>query len=178
MATGFRKSLFGFHCDDVIAYLEKSSKAAKEKEEQLQALANEAKAEQERLKSENARLKTELEDYQERESALQAREAKAEKMSKTVGELYLTATVNARSIMDHAAANMEATRREIRKNLEVLESAKEQIETIREGVNDLARQYNQQADRLCDSLAETAREVARRDQESQKIGDPLKEKHA
>lgn len=174
MAAGFRKSLFGFHCDDVIAYLEKNSKAAKEKEEQLQSLANQAKAEQARLQNENDRLQAELKDYREREKELLKREAQAEKMSQAVGKLYLTATVNARSIMDHAAANVEATRREIRKNLEVLESAKEQIETIREGVNGLAGQYNEQADRLCGSLAETTREVNQRDRESREIFDPLK----
>ena len=35
MSVGFRKSLFGFNCDDVISYIERSQKSFTEKQKEL-----------------------------------------------------------------------------------------------------------------------------------------------
>ena len=61
MSKGFKKSLFGFNCDEVVAYIEKAHKTFKEKElllnEKIDSLSSELKESSEKnlaLTEENA----------------------------------------------------------------------------------------------------------------------------
>ena len=46
MSAGFRKSLFGFNCEDVMEYIEKSQKSFVEREKDLSAQVKKLRQEQ------------------------------------------------------------------------------------------------------------------------------------
>ncbi|MBR4761421.1 MAG: hypothetical protein IK086_02140, partial [Clostridia bacterium] len=70
MSVGFRKSLFGFNCDDVVSYVEKTHKAFTEKEivlnEQIEDLKSENSSIREQIAAitaEKAEIEAKLKEF-------------------------------------------------------------------------------------------------------------------
>ena len=115
MSVGFRKSLFGFNSDDVIAYIEQSHKkfSAKEKElnqkiDELDGTIANVNAQLEDLKVAKANVEAQLKEYTDKHDEI-------ERLSQNIGKLYLVAQANAKSIMQNSAIR-HASRR-LRKGL-------------------------------------------------------------
>lgn len=134
MSTGFKKSLFGFNCDEVVAYIEKAHKTFKEKElllnEKIDSLGSELKESSEKnlvLTEENAKISAELNLFREKY-------AEIERLSENIGKLYLVAQANARTIMDNAVSNKEIVAEEINKNLLLLDDAHNSFGAMKEEI--------------------------------------------
>ena len=105
MSVGFRKSLFGFNCDDVIEYIEQSHKNFSEKENQLNqkidTLDNTIEtinAQLEDVKSAKTAVEAQLKEYTDKYDEI-------ERLSQNIGKLYLVAQANAKSVMQNSAEN-------------------------------------------------------------------------
>ncbi len=149
---GFKKSLFGFNCDEVLAYIEKMHKTAKENElvlnEKIEETSNKlsnATKEITELKFENAELTAKLEE-------ITAKYNEIEKISENIGKLYLVAQTNAKTIMDNAISNKEITDEETKKNLLAIENAHDSFDSLKENIIKSSYDFVADVDSLLESL--------------------------
>ena len=117
MSVGFRKSLFGFNCDDVIEYVQNTHKKFSDKENALndkiacldKTIAT-INAQLEDVKAAKAAVEAQLKEYTDKYDEI-------ERLSQNIGKLYLVAQANAKSIMQNSAENRDIANREVEKNL-------------------------------------------------------------
>ena len=158
MAVGFRKSLFGFNCDDVMAYVEKTHKAFTEKEivlnEQIEDLRSDNNTLKEQLADiakEKAELEAKLKEYTDKYDEI-------ERLSQNIGKLYLVAESNARAIMKEAAESADISRREVEKNMSSIDNAHISLGNMKEDLVATSARLAKDIDQLAKSLSE-AREI-------------------
>lgn len=158
MSMGFRKSLFGFNCDDVVAYIEKTHKAHTEKEIVL-------KEQIENLSGENASIKEQIREMAEEKAELEAKLKEftdkydeIERLSQNIGKLYLVAKSNAQTVMKEARESAEISRKEMLKNIASIDSAQEALSGIKEDIVNTSAGFAKDVDELSKSLKD-ARDI-------------------
>lgn len=159
MSTGFRKSLFGFNCDEVVAYIEKAHKTFKEKElllnEKIDSLSSELKESKEKnlaLTEENAKIYAELSVFKEKY-------AEIERLSENIGKLYLVAQTNARTIMDNAMSDKAIAEEEINKNLSLLNNAQDSYNEMKENIIKSTYDFVGGVDGLLQSIEDSVKKI-------------------
>ena len=117
MSAGFRKSFFGFNCEDVMAYIEKSQKSFTEREkdlsEQVEKLSSELELSNDnyrKLNEEKETISKKLEEFNEKYEEIG-------RLSENIGKLYLVAQANARAIMANSEKNAGLAAAQVQKNL-------------------------------------------------------------
>lgn len=157
MSVGFRKSLFGFNCDDVIEYIESSHKKFSEKETELNhkiealdsAIAN-INSQLNDVKAAKADVEAQLKEYTDKYDEI-------ERLSQNIGKLYLVAQANAKSIMQNSADNKDIVNREVEKNLYSIDEAHESLAELKTEIMQTSADFVAKVDTLVSSL-NTARE--------------------
>lgn len=157
MSVGFRKSLFGFNCDDVIDYIQESHKKFSAKETELnqkidsldQTIAT-VNAQLEDIKASKAAVEAQLKEYTDKYDEI-------ERLSQNIGKLYLVAQTNARSIMQNSAENRDIANHEVEKNLRSIDNAHEQLAALKAEIMQTSNNFVTKVDALVTSLS-TARE--------------------
>lgn len=156
MSVGFRKSLFGFNCDDVISYIEESHKKFSAKENELnQKIDNldntiaSVNAQLEDVKTAKAAVEAQLKEYTDKYDEI-------ERLSQNIGKLYLVAQANAKSVMQNSAENRDIANREVEKNLHSIDNAHEQLATLKSEIMQTSNDFVTKVDALVTSLS-TAR---------------------
>ncbi len=159
MGIGFRKSLFGFNCEDVINYIEKTHHAFVDKEsalnckvEELNNELNLSKEECEKLNAEKERVSAELNEFNEKYDEIR-------RLSDNIGKLYLVAQANARAIMDNATRSSELAADEVERNVGSIDSAHESLDSLKEKILKTSDEFAGKVDELMNSLAETKRQI-------------------
>lgn len=160
MAVGFRKSLFGFNCSDVIEYIERSQTtfAEKEKElsEQVDALSRDLD-----LSNENYRkLNTEKEMIAKKLADFSEKYEEIERLSENIGKLYLVAQANAQAIMANSEKNARLANREVEKNLSVINDAHESLGGLKKSIIETSNEFLNEIDGLISSLNETREAIS------------------
>ncbi len=155
MSIGFKKSLFGFNCDDVISYIKRLHNDFKGKEnafqeqiDNLEAKINALGQNQLKLEAEKAELNAKLSEYDEKT-------AEMERLSENIGKLYLVAQTNSKNIMDNAVENSKATEAQILSNISTIEEAHYALEEIRQNINKTAESFTNELNTLMSSLEAT-----------------------
>ena len=152
MATGFRKSLFGFNCDDVLSYIEKTNKAHTEKEivlkEQIEDLSNENSS----FKEQISELLTEKADLEGKLKEFTDKYDEIERLSQNIGKLYLVAKSNAQTVMKEAEASAELAHKEVLKNIASIQNAQEALGSIKEDIVNTSAGFAKDIDLLTKSL--------------------------
>ena len=163
MAIGFRKSLFGFNCDDVVSYVEKTHKAYTEKETVL-------KEQLEDLRGENASLKEQLADITKEKAEVESRLKEytdkydeIERLSQNIGKLYLVAKSNAEAIMKEADTCAEISRKEVHKNISSINNAQESLNGVKNDIVTTSAKFASDIDALSKSLSETREQINNRE---------------
>lgn len=157
MSVGFRKSLFGFNCDDVIEYIEQSHKKFSQKENALNqkidsldnTIAN-INAQLEDVKTAKTAVEAQLKEYTDKYDEI-------ERLSQNIGKLYLVAQANAKSIMQNSADNKDIANREVAKNLHSIDNAHEALAALKAEIMQTSSEFVNKVDTLVTSLT-TARE--------------------
>lgn len=159
MAIGFRKSLFGFNCDDVINYVKKlhSNFAQKENDlkksiENLSTKIDELAIERENMLKEKTELKQKLAEYN-------AKKAEMERLSENIGKLYLVAQTNAKSIMSNAEENSRLANEEISKNITTIDETHEALRALRQSITETSENFTREVDALMQSLNVTKERI-------------------
>ena len=157
MSVGFRKSPFGFNCDDVVEYIQQSHKKFSEKENKLNEKIDsldktiaDINAQLAAVKEAKAVVEAQLKEYTDKYDEI-------ERLSQNIGKLYLVAQTNAKSIMQNSTENRDITNREVEKNLHSIDNAHEQLAALKADIMQTSNDFVKKVDTLVTSLA-TARE--------------------
>lgn len=157
MSVGFRKSLFGFNCDDVIDYIQESHKNFSEKENELNSkikeldnTINDINAQLTAVKNSKAEVDAKLKEYTDKYDEI-------ERLSQNIGKLYLVAEANAKSIMQNSSDNRDTVNREVEKNLSSIDNAHESLSALKSEIMKTSSEFATKVDMLVSSL-NTARE--------------------
>ena len=160
MSVGFRKSLFGFNCDDVIEYVQGSHKKFSEKEKELNAKIDNldntittVNAQLEDVKNAKAAVEAQLKEYTDKYDEI-------ERLSQNIGKLYLVAQANAKSIMQNSTENRDIANREVEKNLHSIDNAHEQLAALKAEIMQTSNDFISKVDTLVTSLATARKQVS------------------
>ncbi|MBQ8203738.1 MAG: hypothetical protein IJZ75_05600 [Clostridia bacterium] len=155
MSVGFRKSLLGFNCEDVMSYIESSHKAFskkekefKEKIDELDGVIKNVNAELENIKSAKAEVEAELKSYTDKREEI-------ERLSQNIGKLYLVAQSNAQAIMKNSDKSRTLAENEIERNLGSINEAHIALDELKERVLKTSNDFIGQVEELISSLNDT-----------------------
>ncbi len=155
MSIGFRKSLFGFHCDDVMQYIKQSQQnfatMQKTLSDQVEALANDLAL------SNNAcqALTAEKEELTERLAQFHDKYEEIDRLSENIGKLYLVAQANAKAIMENANESAELSRKSVDRNLSAVSQAHSSLDELKKILLATTQDFAGEIDSLIESLDET-----------------------
>ena len=160
MAVGFKKSLFGFNCADVIEYIERSQKgfAEKEKElsEQVDMLSRDLDLSNEnyrKLSNEKELIAKKLADFSEKYEEI-------ERLSENIGKLYLVAQANAQAIMANSEKNADLANKEVEKNLSAINDAHDSLDSLKKTIRQTSDEFLSEIDGLISSLDEARESIS------------------
>lgn len=160
MAIGFRKSLFGYNQDDVIEYIKKLHNNFKDKEQtfkdDISALEEKINAlveNEEKLNAENRKLNMKLDEFN-------AKKAEMDRLSENIGKLYLVANTNAKTIMSNAEESSKLAESEINKNVSAIEETHVALNSLRDSINETAKNFNDEISALIESLENTKGKIS------------------
>ena len=169
MSVGFRKSLFGFNCDDVIEYIEQSHKKFSEKENELNQKID-------TLDTTIANVNTQLDDVKAAKAAVEAqlkeytdKYDEIERLSQNIGKLYLVAQANAKSIMQNSAETRDITNREVEKNLHSIDNAHEALAALKAEIMQTSDDFVNKVDTLVTSLATAREQVSQKNTDNREL---------
>lgn len=169
MSVGFRKSLFGFNCDDVISYIEESHKRFSLKEKELnKKISNldetiaDVNAQLEAVKTAKAEVEEQLKVYTDKYDEI-------ERLSQNIGRLYLVSQANAKSIMQSTTENSEIVGLEVEKNLQSIDNAHEQLAALKAEIMQTSNEFMNKVDALVASLAVAREHLDQNNGENQEL---------
>lgn len=160
MSVGFRKSLFGFNCQDVMDYIEKTHKSFVKKESELNGRVDELLGQLDASKTEHRQLLAEKERLDKRLAEFNEKYDEIERLSENIGKLYLVAQANARAIMESSESNAEITREEVDRNLSTIDEAHVSLKELRADITKTSEDFVGEVDRLISSLTDTREKIA------------------
>ena len=159
MSVGFRKSLFGFNCSDVIEYIEKTHNnfVSKEKKlnEKLDAVNNDlslALEEQKNLIAEKQELSAKLDEFY-------AKYDEIERLSENIGKLYLVAQMNSRTMIDTSAESAKIALDEAEKNIGKIDEAHLSLNQLRAEINEMSDEFSSRINALVSSLCDAKEQI-------------------
>ncbi len=171
MSVGFRKSLFGFNCDDVIGYIEESHKKFSTKEielnEKINSLENTivtVNAQLDDVKAAKVAVEAQLKEYTDKHDEI-------ERLSQNIGKLYLVAQTNAKSIMQNSAENRDIANREVQKNLHLIDNAHEQLAALKAEIMQTSNDFISRVDTLVTSLATAREQVTQKNADNHELAE-------
>lgn len=171
MSVGFRKSLFGFNCDDVIEYIESSHKKFSEKENELKqkidSLDNtiaDINARLESVKSAKSAVEAQLKEYTDKHDEI-------ERLSQNIGKLYLVSQANAKSIMQNSAETRDIANREVEKNLHSIDNAHAALDALKTEIMQTSADFVNRVDTLITSLATAREQVCQKNADNRELAE-------
>lgn len=154
MALGFRKSLFGYNQDDVTDYIQRQAV----KNTQIQTELNtKIKQNEDSIKALTEQLNTANQKNNELTENIEFYRKKYEEvktLSDNIGKLYLVAQTNAKAIMSAAEQAKGVAQDEIDKNLEILNTTSETLNTLKAKVQEMCNSFAGDVDSLSAELLE------------------------
>lgn len=160
MAAGFRKSLFGFNCDDVINYIKKLHANFTEKEKGFKKDIENLNAKIEKVNTEYKDALTKNAELQEKLSEFESKKREMERLSENIGKLYLVAQTNAKSIMNNAEENSRLASEEVAKNITAIDETHEALELLRRSITETSENFAREVDELMRSLSAAKDKIA------------------
>lgn len=159
MAVGFRKSLLGFNCDDVMTYIEKSHKSFNAKETELNnkisALDNTLSV----LNSQLAEITAAKEEVEAQLKQYTDKYDEIERLSQNIGKLYLVAQANSKAIIKDSTDSSELSRKEVERNLSSIDEAHESLDTLKADIMQTSTEFVNRVESLISSLNDTRGQI-------------------
>ena len=160
MSVGFRKSLFGFNCDDVMEYISRTHKTFVDKEKKLSDKVDELAGELKISKSEAQKLAAEKQELDAKLAEFNAKYEEIERLSENIGKLYLVAQANAQAIMESSENSAKLTAEEVSRNLCSIDEAHQSLKELRQSITKTSDDFVAEVDRLISSLNDTREQIA------------------
>lgn len=159
MSAGFRKSFFGFNCNDVIEYIENTHKKFKaktdvltEKTEKLSEELNSANDMYQKLLEEKNSISRRLDEFLKKSDEI-------ERLSENIGKLYLVSQANAQAIISNAEENSSLVDREVNKNISAIDEAHLSLQQLRENIIKTSDDFIKEVDILMNSIDTTRTKI-------------------
>lgn len=149
---GFRTSMFGFKKDDVILYLEKSAREHSEKLKALEEKISDLNEENKKLSDTLKTSEEELADVKAKVEYYSGKEAEIEKMSVSIGTMYLVAKQNAAEVLKNAEACAGEIADHTRKQLSAANEVDEKLNTLKNELSAAAERFSSSVVNMNDSL--------------------------
>lgn len=160
MSIGFKKSLFGFNCADVIEYIEKTHKSFVKKEKDLNLKVEDLLSELDTAKSAQQKLEAEKQELDRKLSEFNAKYEEIERLSENIGKLYLVAQTNAQAIINNSEENAKLSKSEVDKNLYTIDEAHRSLEELRQHITKTSDDFIAEVEHMMTSLTETREQIA------------------
>ena len=171
MSVGFRKSLFGFNCDDVINYVEETHRSFSEKESELNkkidtldSTLTEVNAQLNEVIAAKSEVEAKLKEYTDKYDEI-------ERLSQNIGKLYLVAQANSKSIMKNSADNKDMIEREVKKNISSINYAHNSLDELKANITRTSSEFVAKVDALTASLNSVREQIAVKNAENKKLED-------
>ena len=168
MSAGFRKSFFGFNCDDVIKYIESAQSRFTKRE-------NELKSEIDALNAKNDETLKQMDSVLAEKSVLEAELAQfrakcdeIEQLSESIGKLYLVSQTSAKNIINNSVASSRLASEEIFKNIDCIDNAHSSLQDIKTEIEETAKNFVSKVNELSASLTQTKTELIDRGADSER----------
>ena len=169
MSVGFRKSLFGFNCDDVINYIDETHKKFSEKESSLNEKIDNLDSTLENVNKQltevlttKAAVDAQLKEYTDKYEEI-------ERLSQNIGKLYLVAQANSKSIIQNATENRDIANREVEKNLHSIDNAHETLSALKNEIMQTSADFVTKVDALVSSLNSAREQINNKTQENREL---------
>lgn len=161
MAIGFKKSLFGFNCNDVIDYIERLQIKFKNKTDELNQKTEELSNELGLSKENYQKLLEEKNALSEKLDAFTQKAEEIEKLSENIGKLYLVSQANAKVIMSSAEESSSLANSEVEKNLSAIDEAHISLNELRHNIQKTSDDFIKEVDVLLTSLDATREQITK-----------------
>ncbi len=158
--AGFRKSLFGFNCEDVMSYIERSQNSFAKKEKDLSEKLNQLNNELDLSNENYNKLNAEKEAIAKKLSDFSEKYEEIERLSENIGKLYLVAQANAQAIMENSENSLKLADAEIEKNLSTIEEAHTSLDELKQNILKTSSDFVNELDGLINSLVETKNNIS------------------
>ena len=159
MSAGFRKSLFGFNCEDVMEYIEKSQKSFVEREKDLSEQVEKLSAELELSNDNYRKLNEEKETISKKLEEFNEKYEEIGRLSENIGKLYLVAQANARAIMANSEKIAGLAAAQVQKNLSTLEEAHASLDELKKNIVRTTDEFVDEVDELIASLIDAREQI-------------------
>ena len=160
MSVGFKKSLFGFNCSDVMEYIERTHNSFVQKESKLNSKLEELNKELNLSKEAQLKLEAEKAELDQKLNEFNAKYEEIEKLSENIGKLYLVAQTNAQAIMENSENSAKISAEEVNKNLFTIDQAHESLTELRLKIAKTSDDFISEVDALMSSLTDTREKIA------------------
>lgn len=175
MSVGFRKSLFGFNCDDVIEYINKTHKTFVDREKNLNSKVDGLISELKLSKEEASKLEAEKQQLDAKLNEFTEKYEEIERLSENIGKLYLVAQANAQAIMESSENSAKITAEEVDRNLCSINEAHDSLKELRQNITKTSDDFVAEIDRLISSLNNTREQLAANTETEEKAKDTFDE---
>lgn len=166
MSIGFRKSLFGFNCDDVIDYVEKTHKRFKIKTDELTQKTEELNTQLNLSKEAYNNLLIEKNEISKKLEAFTGKVEEIERLSENIGKLYLVSQSNAQAVMASAEESSTLANLEVEKNLSAIDEAHASLQALRENITKTSDNFIAEVESMLASLDLTRQQIELNTQKS------------
>ncbi len=174
MSVGFRKSLFGFNCNDVLEYIERTHKKFKNKTDALTQKAEELSKELNLSKENYEKLLEEKNTISEKLDEFTKKADEIERLSENIGKLYLVSQANAQAIMSNAHESSSLATIEVEKNLSAIDEAHLSLNELRQSIIKTSDDFIKEVDVLLGSLDATREQITANVQNSEQATEEFK----
>lgn len=159
MSIGFRKSIFGFNCNDVIEYIERTHKKFRDKTDALNKKADELSTQLNLSKEQYEVLLEEKNIISEKLNAFTEKCEEIERLSENIGKLYLVSQANAQAIIDNSNDSARISNIEVEKNINAIDQAHISLNELRESILNTSNEFVNEVDALLCSLDNTREKI-------------------
>lgn len=178
MSLGFKKGFFGYNCEEVVEYI---TKLTAENNQTVSTLKEKIAAEAENTAKANQeieQLEVKIGDAQRELEFYKSKYEEVKKLSDNIGKLYLVAQTNAKAIMESANEAHDASKSEIEKNIQILNSTEVSLNSLKEKVSELNREFENYVSSITDDLNAIKELASVSDDLSEKSNDDFKKAYS
>ncbi len=154
MSAGFKSRLFGFSKADVINYIEETHKKHAEKEAELNGIIEGLNREIATLKDDITALGEEKERLSNIQEEYIKRYNEVEKLSESIGKLYLAAQTDAKEILEKSTRDREIIDKEVENNISAIEEMHSSLDSVKNEVMSSVSNFTEELDRLFGAFEE------------------------
>lgn len=160
MKLGFKKSIFGFNCNEVIGYIKKNHELFIETKEKYEEEIKQLKSKIDSQEHSISFLSSELDKYVEKE-------AEINELAEKIAEMYLVSKSGAEAILQNAVDNKIQSEKLVESNLEAVTNANNTLENLETELSQTVETFNKKVESLKQNLSETKQDLKLRNEDSE-----------